>query len=100
MEDIAKFATVARLILVRELASGPKKFSQLRLAYYGEARAKATKSTRSFYVKLDKGLEEGLLVKTLIGYELGEIGQQLLTYAGEKGLDLSSFKSEAELGWK
>ena len=100
MEDIAKFATVARLILVRELASGPKKFSQLRLAYYGEARAKATKSTRSFYVKLDKGLEEGLLVKSLIGYELGEVGQALLAYAKDKGLDLSSFKSEAELGWK
>ena len=100
MEDIAKFATVARLILVRELASGPKKFSQLRLAYYGEVRAKATKSSRSFYVKLDKGLEEGLLIKSLIGYELGQLGQLLLTYAKEKGLDLPSLKSEAELGWK
>jgi hypothetical protein len=100
MENIEKLATSARLIIVRELASGPKRFSQLRLAYYGEVRAKATKSTRSFYVKLDRGIEEGLVVKTVLGYELGELGKQLLAYATEKQMDLSTVKSEAQAQWE
>lgn len=90
--------TVARLILVRELAEGPKKFGQLRIAYFGEARAKANKATTAFYNKLDQGLEEGLVIKTSTGvYELGEAGKQLLAYAREQKMDLKTLKSEAQI---
>lgn len=89
--------TTARLIIVRELENGPKKFGQLRTAYYGEARAKANKATTSFYNKIDAGVEEGLVIKTALGYELGEKGRELLAYAKEKNIDLTVLKSEAQV---
>lgn len=93
--------TVGRLIIVRELAEGPKKFSQLRTAYFGEARAKANKATTSFYNKLSQGLEEGLVVKSTIGsYELGEQGKLLLAFAKEQKMDLVALKSEAQLRYE
>ena len=94
--------TVARLIIVRELAEGPKKFGQLRTAYFGEARAKGNKATTAFYNKLKQGLVEGLVVKTaaLGAYELGDAGKQLLAFAKEKQMDLSILKSEAELRYQ
>ena len=93
--------TVARLIIVRELAEGPKKFGQLRTAYFGEARAKGNKATTSFYNKLKQGLVEGLVVKSTLGvYELGVAGQALLAFAKEKNMDLGILKSEAELRYQ
>ena len=92
--------TAARLILVRELASGPKRFSQLRLAFFGEARAKE-KATTSFYNKLVKSLNEGLIVKSAPGvYELGVFGHLVLAQAKDQGIDLASVKSEAQLRYE
>jgi len=90
--------TAARLIIVRECAEGPKKFGQLRTAFFGEERAKANKATTSFYNKLTQGLKEGLVVKTSTGvYELGDEGKKLLAFAKKEGIDLAKVKSEAEM---
>ena len=90
--------TAARLILVRELAEGPKKFGQLRTAYFGEGRA-AEKATTAFYNKLKAGLKENLIVKstTTGAYELGVEGNKLLAWAKEQKMDLSTVKSEAQI---
>lgn len=90
-------ATTSRLILIRELATEPKKFNQLRTGYFGEARAKANKATTSFYNKLKDCQEKGLIVKSTDAYTLTELGKKFLAMATELKIDLKSLKSEAQV---
>jgi len=81
-------------IFLRELKGISKTFSQLRVAYFGEERAKE-KATTSFYNQLTRDVEKGIIVKTANGYELSELGKKALTYCEENNVDLN-IKSEAQ----
>jgi len=98
--DMLKVST-ARLILVRELAEGPKMHKQLRLAYFGEGRAAGNAANTSFYNKLKAALADGLVKKTAVGmYELDTKGLEMLTFVREQKMDLTAVKSEAQVRWE
>lgn len=61
--------TYERLKIVAALKEGPKTWTSLRLAYYGEERAKSPAST-SFHNQLQRMMEGGVIKKTPLGYEL------------------------------
>lgn len=63
--------TYERLKIVAALKEGPKTWSMLRLAYYGEERAKHPAST-SFHNQITKMMVGGVVKKTPLGYELTE----------------------------
>lgn len=69
--------TPQRVVVLKHLESGPKSWAYLRLAYYGPERAKSKAST-SFMNQLQKLAELGLIKKTLQGYEITEVGRQML----------------------
>ena len=103
MEDAKPLpkATPARIILIRELASGPKKWGQLVLAYYGQARAD-NGPTVSFWNKLKDCKTLGIIKHDVVQkiYELGEVGQAMLIVLKEQNVDLSAVKSEAQLEYE
>ena len=92
--------TAARLILIRELSTGPKKWGQLELAYYGPER-KAEKVSVSFYNKLKDAKALGIITHDPVNkiYTLGEVGQQLLNTIKEQGISMD-VKSEAQIKWE
>jgi hypothetical protein len=101
MPDEMLKPTTSRLILVRELAEGPKTHKALRVAFFGEARAAGNSANTSFRNKLVDGISERLIKKDSVGiYALDVEGHILLAYAREKGLDLASLKSEAQVRWE
>lgn len=63
--------TFERLKIVNALKSGPKTWSVLRVAYYGEERAKHPAST-SFHNQLQRMIEGGVVKKIPMGYTLTE----------------------------
>jgi len=65
--------TANKIVILRTLENGPVKFSALRKAYFGEARAKQ-QATTSFYMQTKGMIEKGLVKKTEVGYEATELG--------------------------
>lgn len=59
--------TIERLKIVNALVSGPKSWTQLRLAYYGEMRAKNPAST-SFVNQMDRMVQGGIIKRVIGGY--------------------------------
>jgi hypothetical protein len=96
----------ARLILVRELATGPKAHKALRIAYFGIGRAEGNTANTAFYNKLKSAVGERLAKKDGNGvYSLDVEGEAMLaTVKEEKGDQwmtfLSAIKSEAQLKWE
>ena len=95
-------------IIIRTLQDGPKRSSQIKLAYYGEARnsnktAKGNKSSRSYDVKRIAAIEAGIM-QQMVGapegtYEISSKGLELLMYCNENSISLD-VKSEAQLSWE
>jgi len=95
-----------RLILIRELSSGPKAHKDLRVAYFGIGRAKGNAANTSFYNKLTQAVEERLVKKDGNGvYSLDVQGEAMLALVKQEKGDqwmtfLSAIKSEAQLKWE
>ena len=70
------------LDLLSSLRQKPMSWTELRLAYYGEERAKMSAST-SFWMQLHKMIQRGYIIKTLVGYELTKEGQEMLEASSE-----------------
>ena len=92
--------TNARIIIIRELSSGPKKWGQLQKAYYGEGRA-ALKVNTSFWNQKQKCIELGIMQKNTAigGYELGPVGHQMLDFIRANNIDMN-VKSEAQVAYE
>lgn len=100
MSDLLK-PSIPRLILVRELANGPKTHKALRVAYFGVGRAEGNSANTSFYNKLVAACKEGLIQKVSIGiFAIDVKGEELLAYAKEQKLDLTVLKSQAQELWE
>jgi len=105
MSEMLKLSN-PRLILVRELASGPKAHKELRIAYFGVGRAEGNTANTAFYNKLKKACEEGLAKSDGNGkYSLDVEGERILALVKEqKGEEwmtyLLTIKSEAQLKWE
>jgi len=84
-----------RIVVLRTLKDGPKKWSELRKAYFGEARAKQQAST-SFYMQMKSCIEKGLVKKTQLGYEATDAGIEALDAVINSGVDVSTIKTEAQ----
>ena len=103
MSDIK--LSIPRLIIIRELASGPKSHKALRIAYFGIGRAEGNTANTAFYNKLIAGVAERLCKKDAVGiYSLDEEGEKMLAQVKETQGDqwmtyLLTIKSEAELRW-
>lgn len=67
--------TANQIVVLRTLENGPVKWSPLRKAYFGEARAKEQAST-SFYQQLKGQMKKGLIKKTASddAYEITDLG--------------------------
>jgi predicted transcriptional regulator len=67
--------TPNQIVVLRTLENGPVKWSPLRKAYFGEARAKEQAST-SFYQQLKGQTKKGLITKTEDGtaYMITDLG--------------------------
>ena len=67
--------TANKIVVLRTLRNGPVKWSLLRKAYFGEARAKQQAST-SFYMQLKGMIGKGLIAKSTDGsaYEITPLG--------------------------
>jgi hypothetical protein len=89
--------TAARIIIVRELSTGPKTWGQLLKAYYGEARAKLNVNT-SFWNKKKECIVLDIMRHDPVtkSYHLGEVGQQFLDYCRANNVNMN-VKSEAQL---
>lgn len=73
-EDIKPVAlTENKIVVLRELEGGAKKWSVLRRAYFGEGRAKMPAST-SFYTQTKSMIGSGLIVKNNDAYEITPLG--------------------------
>lgn len=90
--------TVNKAIVLRELENGPAKWSVLRRAYFGEGRAAEAAST-SFYNKINGLIKEGLIVRSVNGYEITGTGKEALATA-RKMFDVTNAKSQARLKWE
>jgi len=89
--------TQGRMVILRELEGTSKKWSELRLAYFGPARAKAKAST-SFHMQLTKLISLGIVVKGQDEkYSLTDMGNSALNSAREAGADLASAQSVAQM---
>jgi len=67
------------IVILRTLEKGPVKFGKLRVAYFGEGRAKTNTATTAFYMKLEESQKETKKLVNKIGkdegYELTELGR-------------------------
>lgn len=73
--------THEKLKVLNALKSGPKTHLFLRLAYYGEERAKNPANT-SFYNQLQRMMGAGLIHKTAVGmYEITDLGRESIKEA-------------------
>jgi hypothetical protein len=96
-----------RLIIVRELASGPKTHGALRIAYFGKGRAEGNTANTSFYNKLKQAVVEKLVKQDVVKgpYSLDVAGELMLAFIKKEKGDqwmtfLSAIKSEAQLKWE
>jgi hypothetical protein len=64
-------------VILRTLIDGPVKFGKLRVAYFGEGRAKTNTATTAFYMKLEEAKNKGFVNKIGKdeGYELTALGR-------------------------
>ena len=92
--------TAARIIIIRELSTGPKKWGQLQKAYYGLSRA-GEKVNTSFHNKLQDCIKLRIIKHDRIqhSYELDEVGKQMLDYMRAHNVDMN-VKSEAQLKYE
>ena len=86
--------TPERAKILGALKSGPKTWSQLRLVYFGEARAKSKAST-SFNNQLDRMQDRGLIQTVMGGYEITDKGMALIRF--EDPIEVSTIKTRAQL---
>jgi hypothetical protein len=65
------------IVILRTLMDGPVKFGKLRVAYFGEGRAKTNTATTAFYMKVKELLGKKLVNKIGKdeGYELSPLGR-------------------------
>jgi hypothetical protein len=93
--------TVSRLIVARELSTGPKSWGQLIKAYYGEDRNKLKVNT-SFWNKKCECLTLGIMRQDPLThlYSIDEAGKMLIEYAKANNIDLPSLKSEAQIRYE
>jgi len=96
MVNISGSLTANQVVVLRTLSTGPKKWSELRRAYFGEERAKQSAST-SFYMQIKNCTGKGFLTKTQLGYEITPKGAEVLQAARDAGLDVDSVKTQAQL---
>lgn len=86
------------VVILRTLEQGPSKFGKLRVAYFGEGRAKTNTATTAFYMKLEESQKETKKLVNKIskdeGYELTELGRVSIEAIPETQKLLA--KSEAE----
>jgi hypothetical protein len=105
MSEMLKMSN-PRLIIIRELATGPKQHKDLRVAYFGIGRAKGNTANTAFYNKLTQAVEEHLCKKDGNGvYSMDVEGEKMLALVKEEKGDqwmtfLSAIKSEAQLKWE
>lgn len=88
--------TEGRKALLKQLASGPKSWSALRLAYFGPERAKHSAST-SFYNQLDRLMKANVIIKVAEGYALGEVGKKIIE--ADPTIVTGEFISKAGKNW-
>ncbi|MGD0511412.1 MAG: hypothetical protein ABSA33_06255, partial [Candidatus Micrarchaeaceae archaeon] len=78
-----KRLTNCKIVILRSLEAGPQKWATLRVAYFGEARARLNKATTSFYNKCKDMEGDGLLEKNgqLDAYQLTTKGTEMIQLA-------------------
>jgi predicted transcriptional regulator len=89
-----KQLTPERVKILGALQSGPKTWSQLRLAYFGEARAQSKAST-SFNNQLHRMQNKGLIQTVMGGYEITDLGKALIKE--EDPIQTMAIKTRAQL---
>lgn len=82
--------TPARQVILNALRSGSLAWSKLRVAYFGENRAKGGAST-AFHMQLTKMIEKGLVAHDVASksYSLTQNGQDAITTLENQGVDLN-----------
>jgi DNA-binding HxlR family transcriptional regulator len=88
-----------RIVVLRALQNGPRKWSELRKEYFGEDRAKQQAST-SFYMQVKAMTDKGLVTKTALGYESTPAGKEALQAVVDSGVDISTIKTAAQIAFE
>ena len=87
--------TPNRMVILRELLSGPKSWTQLRIVYYGTPERIASNASTSFHNQLHKLINGGMISKAGEGYSITDLGREWLV-----GVDadvLAKAKTEAHI---
>jgi len=94
--ETAVSLTENKIVVLRELESGAKKWSVLRRAYFGEGRAKMPAST-SFYTQTKSLIGAGLIKKNNDAYEITDLG--LVSIEAIDATVKANAKTEAHKEW-
>ena len=87
--------TLNRMVLLRELSSGPKSWRDLREVYYGDPERIASSSSTSFCNQLHKLIDLCLIDKADGFYSITQLGKELI--AGGDPDVVAAAKTEARI---